>query len=504
MKVFSAAQINAWDEYTMLEEPIASIDLMERAAYRCVEWVGKFYPSVQYYAIFCGKGNNGGDGLAIARLLAEQGKEIQVHILEFGFPGTADFQQNLARLHQYPKVQIQYIQSTVQIYPVKPDAIIIDALVGAGLNRKLDGLAAELVQHINSSQNIILSIDIPSGLYCDQTSKNNLSIRATHTLSFTPKLAFYVAENATSLGTLHYLDIQLHPTFHQHTHSLFEILDKKEITSLIKKRNSYSHKGNFGHGLLIAGSKGKMGAAILAVQGAIRAGIGLITCHIPGCGYSAMQSSVPEAMVSIDTNETEISSLPTGLNDYSAIGIGPGVGKSAVTLNVLNKIFSSYTKPIALDADALNLMAMKPSLLAQIPRHSILTPHPGEFKRLFGETSDNFELIDHAIYQAKELDVYILLKGFHSFIACPTGIHFFNPTGNAGMARGGAGDTLTGILTALLAQGYSSENALKIGVFLHGLAGDIAAAELTMEGMTIADLIGSIGKAWKQLIPTTQ
>lgn len=501
MKIFSAAQIHAWDEYTIREEPITSTDLMERAAYGCVEWILRVYPTKERFAIFCGKGNNGGDGLAIARLLAENGKEIQLHILEFGFPGTADFQQNLARVHQYPKIQIQYIQDAEQIYPINNDAIIIDALVGSGLNRKIEGLTAILIQHINQATNSILSIDIPSGLFCDETSKNNIAIQATHTLSFSPKLAFYVAENAACLGEVHLIDIHLHPSFYEYSQSIFELLFEADIVPLIKKRNRFSHKGKFGHGLLIAGSKGKMGAAVLAAKSALRAGIGLLTCHIPGCGYSVMQSSVPEAMVSTDLNEVEISNMPKNLNTYTSIGIGPGLGNAATTLAVLEMTLSSYTQPIVLDADALNLIATNPTLLNFIPRHSILTPHPGEFKRLFGETLDDFDRINQAIYQSKKLDLYILLKGNHSFIACPTGAHYFNTTGNAGMAKGGAGDALTGILTALLAQGYSSENALKIGVFLHGLAGDIAATESTMQGMTITDLIDSMGKAWKQLIP---
>lgn len=501
MKIFSAEQISAWDEYTIREEPIASIDLMERAAKRCVEWIQKVYPTQLGYAIFCGKGNNGGDGLAIARLLAENGKQIQLHILEFGFPGTVDFQQNLARLHQYPSIQIQYIQQENKIYPIKQDVIVIDALFGSGLNRKLEGLSADLVQNINHSNKIVLSIDIPSGLFCDQSSKNNSFVKATHTLSFTNKLAFYIPENETAIGELSLLDIHLHPSFYEYTHSAYQTLDKDAIMLLIKKRNRFAHKGNFGHGLLIAGSKGKMGAAILAAQAALRAGIGLLTCHLPACGTALIQSNIPESMVSSDECENEISILPDLLDSFAAIGIGPGIGQSNKTDKAIKELISSYKKPIVLDADALNLLAKSPTLLTTLPPHSILTPHRGEFKRLFGETTNDFELIEKAKYQSKALNVYILLKGHHSFIACPTGTHFFNTTGNAGMSRGGSGDALTGILTALLAQGYSAEDALKIGIFIHGLAGDIAAAESTEQGMTITDLIGSMGKAWKLLIP---
>jgi len=500
MKIFSAEEIRAWDEYTIREEPIRSIDLMERAAEQCATWIEENFSACSSFNIFCGKGNNGGDGLAIARLLAEKGKEVQIHILEFGFPGTDDFQQNLARLHQYPTVQIQYIQSENHIYPIREGAVVIDALYGSGLNRKLEGLSAQLVQQINLSSNPIVSIDIPSGLFCDRSSKNNISIEADHTLSFTNKLAFYVAENDSKIGEVHLLDIQLHPSFYQYTHSQFETIEKHSIVQLLKKRNRFSHKGNFGHGLLIAGSVGKMGAAVLAAQGALRAGIGLLTCQIPGYGYQIMQSCLPEAMVNMDSKETHISSFPTNLSPFNAIGIGPGIGQNSDTVGMLESLLEKYKSPIVLDADALNILSVTPILLKKIPPHSILTPHPGEFNRLFGRSENDFDSIQVAIQKAKELSVFIVLKGHHSFIASPTGVHLFNTSGNPGMSRGGSGDVLTGILTSLLAQGYPSDQAVKIGVYLHGLAGDIAAQEHTEQGMSVTDLIHSMGAAWKQLI----
>jgi hydroxyethylthiazole kinase-like uncharacterized protein yjeF len=500
MKIFTAAEIQAWDEFTIREEPVNSIDLMERAAERCVEWIEKNISTFSHFNIYCGKGNNGGDGLAIARLLAEKGNEVQIHILEFGFPGTDDFQQNLARLHQYPTIQIQYIQSESHIYPIREGGVVIDALYGTGLNRKLEGLAAQVVQQINKSASLVLAIDIPSGLFCDQSSKENATVQADHTLSFTNKLAFYVAENASIIGQLHLLDIQLHPSFYQYTNSQLETIEKDSIFQLLKKRNQFSHKGNFGHGLLIAGSVGKMGAAVLAAQGALRAGIGLLTCQVPGCGYLIMQTCVPEAMVSMDEKKFHISGFPTSLSPFDSIGIGPGIGQNSETAALLESLFEKYRKPIVLDADALNIISAFPNLLMKIPPHSILTPHPGEFNRLFGISNTDFDFIELAIQKAKELEVYIVLKGHHSFIACPSGIHFFNTSGNSGMSRGGSGDVLTGIITSLIAQGYSPDQAVKIGVFLHGLAGDIAANEHTEQGMRITDLIYSMGAAWKQLI----
>ena len=243
-----------------------------------------------------------------------------------------------------------------------------------------------------------------------------------------------------------------------------------------------------------------MGAAVLAAQGALRAGIGLLTCQIPGYGYQIMQSCIPEAMVNMDSKETHISSFPTNLSPFNAIGVGPGIGQNSDTVGVLESLLEKYKSPIVLDADALNILSVTPILLKKIPPHSILTPHPGEFNRLFGRSENDFDSIQVAIQKAKELSVFIVLKGHHSFIASPTGVHLFNTSGNPGMSRGGSGDVLTGILTSLLSQGYPSDQAVKIGVYLHGLAGDIAAQEHTEQGMSVSDLIHSMGAAWKQLI----
>jgi hydroxyethylthiazole kinase-like uncharacterized protein yjeF len=501
MKIFSAQQISAWDAYTILEEPITSIALMERAAQQCTDWLLQQFPSQQHFSVFCGKGNNGGDGLAIARQLAEKGKEIQIHILEFGFPGTDEFQQNLARLHFYPSIHIQYIQEVTHLYAIPTTNLVIDALYGSGLNRKLEGLAAKLVEVINQSTNRIVSIDIPSGMFCDQSSQSNPCIRATHTLSFTNKFAFFLQENIPYLGKVELLDIGLHPNFYQYTHSLFESLDIKHIQSLIRPRKINAHKGSQGHALLCAGSFGKIGAAILAAKGAIRGGLGLLTCHVPACGTDSMQIAVPEAITFTDNCQAHIKKLPTQLEMYKVVGIGPGIGLHPDTMQWLTELLKTVQTPIILDADALNILALHPSLLSLIPKKSILTPHPKEFQRLFGETVSHAQSIEVAMAKAKELDVFILLKGYQSFLACPSGPHFFNTTGNAGMARGGAGDVLTGLLTGLVAQGYNTHEALQIGVFLHGLAGDIAAQQHTVEGMSIEDLLHSLGAAWKQLIP---
>lgn len=500
MKLFSAEQIRQWDQYTIENEPVSSVDLMERAATKCVDWLERNDFVGNPFHIFCGKGNNGGDGLAIARMLAGMQSTVTVHILEFGHKGTDDFQVNLARLHQQPEVEIRFIQTEEQFHLINPDEIIIDALFGSGLNRGLEGVTAKLVDHINQSGCKIIAIDIPSGLFTDRSSGGQTIIKAEHTLSFQCyKKAFLVAENSEFIGDVHILDIGLHTGFYQSTSSTQETIDDTSIHSIYKKRNRFSHKGNFGHALIIAGSYGKMGAAVLSSKACLRSGVGLLSCHIPKCGYDIMQTSIPEGMVMTDFNSSFVTKLEDDFSKYRAIGIGPGIGTASETRTMIKEVLSAYKKPVVLDADALNNLATDKELLQLLPAASILTPHPKEFERLFGETSDEFERIDLAMLKAKEFKVVIVLKGHHTLIATPAGKTFFNTTGNAGMATGGSGDVLTGMLTGLLAQGYSSEQTATLGVYLHGLAGDLAAEMYSMEAMIAGDIVEQIPAAFTQL-----
>lgn len=500
MKILSSEEIRQWDQYTIEQEPILSINLMERASGKCVDWLVKEYPVAPSFAIFCGKGNNGGDGLAIARLLMESGYLVSIYILEFGHLGTDDFQTNLARLHKLPQADIHFVQSEQNFHPFPKGQIIVDALFGSGLNRGLEGVTAKLVEHINASGCEIVSIDIPSGLFTDRSSKGQLTVKAHHTLSFQCyKPAFLFAENEEAIGQIHLLDIGLHHGFLNTIHNRFELLDDVAIHSIYKPRTAFAHKGSFGHALLVAGSYGKMGAAVLSAKACLRSGVGLLTCHIPTCGYDILQSAVPEAMAMTDFNSSFITKVDEDLTIYETIGIGPGIGTASETRMMLRELFDTYRHPVVLDADALNCMAAQKDLLKLVPAGSILTPHPKEFERLFGETANDFERVILALQKAKELSCIIVLKGHHTFIATTDGRGFFNSTGNAGMATGGSGDVLTGILTGLLAQGYSAVEAAILGVYLHGLAGDIAAKESSMESMVAGDIVGSLGKAFKFL-----
>lgn len=498
MKILSSEQIREWDQYTINNEPILSIDLMERAVAGCVDWLLQQYAGPVSFAIFCGKGNNGGDGLAIARILIENNYQVRVYVLETGRSGTDEFQTNLDRLQQSRLVSIQFIQTEENFPSLQKVEIIIDALYGSGLNRKLDGISKKLAGHINNSGCEAIAIDIPSGLFADHSSKGNTVITATHTLSLQCyKLAFLMAENEFFFGNIHILDIGLHPGYLQTTFSRYELLDTAIIHSIYKPREQFAHKGNFGHALIIAGSYGKMGAAVLSAQACLRSGTGLLSCHIPSCGYHIVQSTVPEAMVITDVNEMFITNLDNDLTKFKSIGTGPGIGTSSQTKMMIKEIFDTYSSPVVIDADALNILASQKELLQLIPAGSILTPHPKEFERLFGESANDFDRIELALKKANELNCFIILKGHHTLIATPEGKGFFNSTGNAGMATGGSGDVLTGIVTGLLAQGYISVEAAIFGVYLHGLAGDFAARQFSMEAMTAGDIVENLGQAFQ-------
>jgi ADP-dependent NAD(P)H-hydrate dehydratase / NAD(P)H-hydrate epimerase len=502
MEILSAEQIRAWDKYTIEHEPITSIGLMERAASACYTWLENNGYAGHSFTIYCGKGNNGGDGLAIARMLAAQDCPVIVNILEFGHKGTDDFQVNLARLHS-TAVEIRFIQGEDNFRPIPTGDIIIDALLGSGLNRKLDGVTALLVEHINQSGNKIISIDIPSGLFVDGSSKSNPSIHAAHTLSFQCfKQAFLMPENALSIGEVHILDIGLREDYLQQVVSEQEFVDPGIITAIYKPRQHFANKGNFGHALLVAGSYGKIGAAVLSARACLRSGAGLLSCHVPRCGYSILQTTIPEAMILTDTEEHINTAIPGDLTGYSTIGIGPGIGTDVSTKAMLKDILGRFSRPLVLDADALNMLATDPSLFAMVPPYSILSPHPKEFERLFGASENDFNRIKLAADKAREHQCVIILKGHYTFIAMPGGKGYFNSTGNPGMAKGGSGDVLTGILTALLSQGYSSGEAAILGVYLHGLAGDLAAASHSEESMLATDLTDHLGKAFLLLVNT--
>ncbi len=500
MKILSAAQVRSWDQYTIEHEPISSLNLMEQAAAACCKWILEYDARAEHFIVVCGKGNNGGDGLALARLLLLENYRVSVYIAEQGQPGTNDFQKNLVRLREIDGHQISFIHPYSELPVFEANTVIIDALFGTGLTRPLEGFHAQLVTHINQSGSPVLSIDLPSGLMADSSSIGFPRIKATHTLSFqTYKLAFLLAENADATGQVHILEIGLHVDYLQLAQASMELLEQHEIAGLLKPRNCFGHKGDYGKLLLLAGSHGKMGAAVLAAHAAMRSGVAMLTVHIPKCGYEILQTSVPEAMVSVDDHFSFITAMRPDPVIFDAIGIGPGIGTDAETASFMQHLLERYRHPLVLDADALNILSSHPELLQKIPEYSILTPHPKEFERLFGDAGNDFARINLAVLKAAELQSIIILKGHYSFIAVPDGSGFFNSTGNAGMATGGSGDVLTGFLSGLLAQGYPPVDAAKLGVYLHGLAGDFAAQSHSENALIATDIIQSAGSAFLHL-----
>lgn len=497
MKIFSAAQIKKWDAFTIEKEPISSIDLMERAATACYRWLIQNGYGERQFRIFCGKGNNGGDGLALARLLIQNNCRAAVYILEFGKIGTDDFQTNLERLHQV-STDIHFIQSADFFPALKNEEVIIDALFGNGLNKPLEGISSALIEHINNCTAIKISIDSPTGLFADTSSTGNTIIRSTHTLSFQNyKLAFLLPENEAYCGDVHLLNIGLHKDFEKAEPSGFELIDATLIKHIYKPRLKFAHKGTHGHAALICGSTGMMGAAVLSSLACLRSGVGKLTSYIPKCGYNILQTAVPEAM-SFVAGEDHVLSAP-GIEKYKAVAIGPGIGMHSSSKNLLAEVFDKVSIPMVIDADALNIIAENKALFHAFPPRSILTPHPKEFESLFGKSLNDFERLKLAIQKSKELNIYIVLKGHNSFISAPDGKGFFNSTGNAGMATAGSGDVLTGIITGLLAQGYSPFESSLLGVYLHGLAGDYAAIKYSPEAMLAGDITGCLGDAFRQI-----
>jgi hydroxyethylthiazole kinase-like uncharacterized protein yjeF len=497
MQILSTAQVHAWDEYTINNEPVESIDLMERAASACYNWLLSQGFHDRGFTVFCGKGNNGGDGLAIARMLSNSGHNVTVHILEFGHLGTSDFQQNLARLHE-TNATIQFISSEAGIPSIAADHVVIDSILGSGLNRPLDGLTATLVDHINNSGNTVIAIDIPSGLFADRSSESLSIIKAQHTLTFQAyKLSFLFAENASFIGQIHLLDIGLHQGFLEKNLSTNILLDYEYVKSLFRQRKRFSHKGDYGHAALITGSKGLMGASVLAARACIRSGVGKLTCHIPGVGYDILQVSVPEAMSYVEEGGDHLQKT-SSLEKYDAVAIGPGLGLYPTHDKLLASLIADYRKPIVIDADALNILSRKKELVKKLPEGCVLTPHTREFERLFGELRNDDARMHKAIEVAAQIKGVVVLKGPHTLIATKEGRCYFNNTGNPGMATGGSGDVLTGVILGLLSQGYSPEHAAVLGVFVHGLAGDIASVRLSMTSLIASDIIDYLGEAFKR------
>jgi hydroxyethylthiazole kinase-like uncharacterized protein yjeF len=500
MKFFTNSQIRQLDQYTIEKEPISSIDLMERAANALFHsFTGSF--SIQNpVCILAGQGNNGGDALALARMLLNAGFEVSVFLI-YTDSLSKDCETNKQRLISGYATKLNEFQKKFISPDITDNTIIVDGLFGSGLNRLLTGIYADGVNWINRSGCTVVSIDIPSGLSGEENKLTDslVIVNANLTLSLQfPKMSFFYSENAKFIGDWKILDIGIHPEAIEQTPSVYNYLQENDIKPLLKNRSTFSHKGTYGHALILAGSKGMAGASVLSAKAAMRSGTGLVTVHGPEVNREIVQTSIPEVIFQSDFATNLISNVDS-LELFDAVAIGPGIGVHTETTEMLGIFLNKINKPCILDADALNIISHNKELLKLIPENSILTPHPKEFERLFGSCTSSFETVSKAKNAAFEHSVIIVLKGAHTLIATPDGNLFFNSTGNSGMATGGSGDVLTGILVGLLAQGYKSEEVAKIGVFLHGRAGDLALKNESKESLIASDIISKLGKAFQSL-----
>lgn len=500
MYILSAKQVPIADAYTVERENIQSVDLMKRAAQYAFSYILKTSTNNNQFIIFAGTGNNGGDGLFIAKFLAERNASVSVYIITSSHHESNDFSiayKELSSLHDKKNLSINTIES-FSIKNIPKTAIIIDAIFGTGLNRSISGVAADCIKFCNTLPHRKIAIDIPSGLFADiPTPHDTPVLRASETLTFNaPKFQFLFAENEQYTGTVHIFDIDLKTPFHE-KELPYQFVSQKEISIRIKNRNQFSHKGTYGHALLIAGSYGKIGAAILASRSCLQTGCGLLTVHTPQCGYSIIQTAIPEAMVDVDNNDKVCSNIPSSIT-YKAIGIGPGIGTNELTKSALTTLFNTSKNPLVLDADALNILAQNDTLWEYVPENSIITPHPGEFDRLTQSHTNGYERFLSAIKFAQKHCCIVVLKEHYTKIILPSGAVFFNSTGNPYMATAGSGDVLTGMILSLLSQGYKPSDAAIVAVYLHGCAGDIMAknSEGIWHPIIASDIIAGISKAY--------
>lgn len=502
IKIFSTDKVRGLDKYTIQHEPISSIDLVERAATVFTSEFCRRYSKQTRIIVFAGQGNNGADALAISRMLADAGYRVETYLFNPTMRLSDDCELNKQRLLNMENIEFTEVVVGDFVAPELDERdVVIDGLFGSGLNRPLTGGFASVVKYINQSNATIVAIDIPSGLFGEDNRTNDPEsiIRADLTLTFAfPKLAFLLPENTEYVGEWKVLDIFLHPDIIESTPTQFMQVTEDVIANVFQPRNRFAHKGTYGHALLIAGSRGKMGAAVLSARACLRSGAGLLTVHIPQRGEQILQTALPEAMVDLDPHQEHFTYV-SDIKPFTAIGIGPGLGKHQDSAKTLEHLLQSTDNPFVIDADALNLIAENKEMIKRIPAGSILTPHPKEFDRLTGESNTSYERLMKAQAFAVDHQVSVVLKGAYTATCTPTGNIYFNNSGNPGMATAGSGDVLTGIILGLFAQGFEPETAAVAGVFLHGTAGDLAAVYRSEESMIAGDITDMLGKAFKQI-----
>ncbi len=496
MKILTGAQIREADRVTIAREPIPSIDLMERASESLAQWIANHIDSHTPLVFLIGRGNNGGDGLAVARILHYAGFSCSVYTLADPESMSDDCRFNYERLPE--EIDCQPINGLT----VPDDAVLIDAILGTGIHGPVRAVEASVIDAINQLSNRVISIDIPSGMLTEFGNADRPIVHADHTLTIEyPKLAMLLPEAGECCGTIEIIPIDLDPDFMSAAATPYRYLTADWVSGICRPRAKFAHKNTYGHALLVAGSDGMMGAALLTVGAALRSGCGLVTAHIPSSERTSMYATNPSAMLSLDPGDC-FTEQPTDIDRYAAIGIGPGLGQSVTTQQAVSELLQHVSVPCVVDADALNILASHPSWQSYIPAGSILTPHIGELRRLVGPWEGEQQKIERALALAQTRSSVVIVKGAHTMLCMPGGEVYFNSTGTPGMAKGGCGDVLTGLLTGLLARGYSAPEAAVLGVYLHGRAGEKAAEYYHVESMNSGDMADFIPEAYSELMPT--
>ena len=500
MKILSKEQIYQGDKITIEKQNISSADLMERAGIQIFNWLHKRMQGAQVpIRVFCGIGNNGGDGLVLARHLITHGYNVLTYVVNCSDKRSKDFLINYDKIKNVTHDWTLLLSCKEEFPTIDKDDIIVDAVFGIGLNRPADDWVKALFQHFNTSKAFTVSIDMPSGLYTDKIPEDeNAVVWSDYTLSFvSPKLVFFLPETAKFVTQWSVLDISIDEEYLSEIETEVEFIEKYEVLSIYKPRDKFSHKGHFGHSLIIGGSYGKIGAVTLTSRAALSTGAGLITAYIPKCGYTILQASFPEAMVITDKNEDYISKIDFNIKP-TVIGIGVGLGTHTKTIDAFEVFLKQNKMPLVIDADGLNILSKKKSLLKHLPKNTVLTPHPKELERLIGKWKDDFDKLNKVKTFSKKHKVIVVIKGANTITVFKDKL-YINSTGNPGMATAGSGDVLTGIITGLISQKYTSLEATIFGVYLHGKAADIAVEDIGNESLISSHIIEYLGEAYLDL-----
>ncbi|MDX1270399.1 NAD(P)H-hydrate dehydratase [Bizionia paragorgiae] len=500
MKIFTKEQIYAGDTETAKKQNISSADLMERAGIQIFNWLHVRMQGAQVpIHVFCGIGNNGGDGLVVARHLITHGYNVHTYVVNCSTKRSKDFLVNYDRIKSVTKEWPTLLNCKEDFPAIDANDIIVDAVFGIGINRPVDAWVKGLFNHFRASKAYTLSIDIPSGLHTDQIPSDLESVvSAAHTLSFqTPKLVFFLPETAGFTVQWEVLNIGLDPEYLFNTQTEAELIGKNEVLPLYKPREKFSHKGTFGHAVIIGGSYGKMGAVKLASKAALVSGAGKVTGYIPKCGYTVLQTSVPEVMVITDKHEEYLTSMTIDV-EPSVVGIGVGMGTEKETVSAFTTFLETIKVPVVIDADAINCLSKSKKALKALPEFSVLTPHPKELERLIGTWSDDFDKLKKTKAFSKKHNVIVVIKGANTITVFQDKL-FINATGNPGLATAGTGDVLTGIITGLISQGYEPLLATLFGVYLHGRAADLIIEDFGYQSLLASDVINGISEAYLDL-----